>query len=167
VPEAPTDLAYWTQRRSTAAEAMLARAFDPSMAALAARRNFPIRPTSAFLLRRDNAAAREMALTTLRRMCEGGIYDQIGGGFCRYSVDERWEIPALRKNALRQRPAAGALRRRLGAEPASRTVRPRREETAAWVLREMQAPEGGYFSRWMPIPKARKASTTSGIATTC
>jgi uncharacterized protein YyaL (SSP411 family) len=38
-----------------------------------------------------------MALTTLTRMSEGGIYDQIGGGFCRYSVDERWEIPHFEK----------------------------------------------------------------------
>ncbi|NUQ01641.1 MAG: NAD-dependent epimerase/dehydratase family protein, partial [Armatimonadetes bacterium] len=53
------------------------------------------------LLRRHAATGEarcgEMALTTLRRMAEGGIYDQLGGGFCRYSVDERWAIPHFEK----------------------------------------------------------------------
>src|SRR5258706_10307722 len=43
------------------------------------------------------AGETEIALTTLRRMCEGGIYDQLGGGFCRYSVDQYWMIPHFEK----------------------------------------------------------------------
>ena len=44
-----------------------------------------------------NKLAEEMALQTLSAMAAGGIYDQIGGGFCRYSVDERWNIPHFEK----------------------------------------------------------------------
>jgi uncharacterized protein YyaL (SSP411 family) len=104
-----------------------------------------------------------MALTTLRRMCEGGIYDQIGGGFARYSVDERWEIPHFEKMLYDNGPLLGSApmpgrRAAIRCSPASR-------ETAAWVMREMQAPKAATFRRWTPIPRARKASTTSGTAT--
>ena len=51
----------------------------------------------------------EVASFTLEKMAQGGIYDQLGGGFCRYSVDQLLDDPALREDALRQRPAAAAV----------------------------------------------------------
>ena len=86
-----------------------------------------------------------MALQTLRSMAGGGIYDQVGGGFSRYSVDARWTVPHFEKmlydNALLARAylhgwqASGdALLRRTA------------EETLDWALREMRAPEGGFYS---------------------
>ena len=60
-----------------------------------------------------------MALQTLRAMAGGGIYDQIGGGFARYSIDAAWTVAALREDALRQRAAGARLPARLAA------VRPR------------------------------------------
>ena len=84
-------------RRSSSA----ARSIRP-MAACAARRNFPTRA----MLRTDLAgrAARpatraifELIEHTLERICEGGIYDHLGGGFSRYSVDERWLVPHFEK----------------------------------------------------------------------
>jgi uncharacterized protein YyaL (SSP411 family) len=86
-----------------------------------------------------------MALFTLDRMALGGIYDQIGGGFCRYSVDERWMIPHFEKMLYDNGPLLS-----LYTEAWSATGNPlyRRivGQTAEWVMREMQAPEGGYYS---------------------
>jgi uncharacterized protein len=89
--------------------------------------------------------SRVMAEFTLTKMAEGGIYDQVGGGFARYSVDERWAIPHFEKMLYDN----GWLLR-LYAEGWAATRNPLFErvcdETAAWVMREMQSPEGGYYS---------------------
>ena len=90
-------------------------------------------------------AAADMALLTLTRMCEGGIYDQLGGGFCRYSVDAEWQIPHFEKMLYDNGPLLQLLSDAwLGkADPLyARCV----DETAAWIMREMQSPEGGYYS---------------------
>ncbi len=87
----------------------------------------------------------EMARLTLTRMAEGGIYDQVGGGFYRYSVDSSWTIPHFEKMLYDNGPllalyadawlvARDSLYERVVAD------------TAAWVMREMQSPEGGYYS---------------------
>jgi uncharacterized protein YyaL (SSP411 family) len=86
-----------------------------------------------------------MATLTLRRMAEGGLNDQLGGGFCRYSVDEYWMIPHFEKmlydnGALLAAYAHAAL---VGGDALYGRVA---LETAEWVLREMQSPQGGYYS---------------------
>jgi uncharacterized protein YyaL (SSP411 family) len=128
-----------------AAEQSLARAFDPVHGGFGGAPKFPHPTDLAFLLRRSDATSRQMALTTLTRMSEGGIYDQIGGGFSRYSVDERWEIPHFEKMLYDNGPLLGLL-----ADAWAQTGDPLyarvADETAAWVLREMQAPDGGYYS---------------------
>jgi uncharacterized protein len=87
----------------------------------------------------------QMALHTLGQMARGGIYDQLGGGFFRYSTDERWEIPHFEKmlydNAQLLPLYADAWQ--LTRNPLFRRVA---EETAAWLMREMQSPEGGYYA---------------------
>ena len=86
-----------------------------------------------------------MADLTLTRMCEGGIYDHLGGGFCRYSTDAAWSIPHFEKMLYDNGPLLALLADawRVTAKPLySRAA----AETAAWVMREMQSPEGGYFS---------------------
>jgi uncharacterized protein YyaL (SSP411 family) len=89
--------------------------------------------------------ALHMALFTLDRMALGGMYDQIGGGFCRYSVDDRWMIPHFEKMLYDNGPLLS-----LYSEAWAATGKPlyRRivAQTAEWVMREMQAPEGGYYS---------------------
>jgi uncharacterized protein YyaL (SSP411 family) len=86
-----------------------------------------------------------MAINTLVRMSTGGIYDQLGGGFCRYSVDAHWLIPHFEKMLYDNGPLlarysdAWALTR----EPLFAGVV---EATAAWTMREMQSPAGGYYS---------------------
>jgi uncharacterized protein len=88
---------------------------------------------------------REMLVTTLTRMAEGGIHDQLGGGFSRYSVDEKWMIPHFEKMLYDNGPLLA-----LYAQTAELTGDPLFLETAhgiaRWVMREMQAPEGGYWS---------------------
>ena len=96
----------------------LARIFDPNNGGFAGAPKFPPSMAVEFLLRRawrsDDRHAREMAELTLRRMAEGGIYDQLGGGFHRYSVDAVWLIPHFEKmlydNALLARDYALAYR---------------------------------------------------------
>jgi hypothetical protein len=89
--------------------------------------------------------ALHMAVYSLEKMARGGIFDQLGGGFCRYSVDARWMIPHFEKMLYDN----GALLA-LYAEGWAATGNPLFERicraTAAWVMREMQAPEGGYYS---------------------
>jgi uncharacterized protein YyaL (SSP411 family) len=86
-----------------------------------------------------------MASLTLTRMAEGGIYDQLGGGFCRYSVDGYWMIPHFEKMLYDNGPLLGVY---AGASLATgeslfaRIV----EETAAWALRDMRSPQGGFYS---------------------
>jgi hypothetical protein len=78
-------------------------------------------------------------------MASGGIYDQVGGGFARYSVDGTWTIPHFEKmlydNALLARAYLHAHLLTGDAE-LRRVV----EETLEWALREMRAPEGGFYS---------------------
>jgi len=94
---------------------------------------------------RGDDQALAMALYTLRKMALGGIFDQIGGGFCRYSVDDHWMIPHFEKMLYDNGPllALCAQAWQITAEPLFERVA---HETAGWVLREMQSPEGGYYS---------------------
>ena len=144
VPEAGVAAAF-DAAPLAAAEALLARGFDSRNGGFGGAPKFPHPTDLAFLLRRGDAGSRRMALTTLTRMSEGGIYDQIGGGFCRYSVDERWEIPHFEKMLYDNGPLLGLCADAWvrGGDPLYARVA---DETATWVLREMQAPDGGYYS---------------------
>ena len=144
VPEAATVTAF-DAKPLAAAEESLARSFDRSHGGFGGAPKFPHPTDLAFLLRRGDAGLRQMALTTLTRMSEGGIYDQIGGGFCRYSVDERWEIPHFEKMLYDNGPLLG-LCADAWAQSGDPLYARVADETAAWVRREMQAPDGGYYS---------------------
>jgi uncharacterized protein YyaL (SSP411 family) len=89
--------------------------------------------------------ALDMARTTLIKMADGGIYDQLGGGFCRYAVDEQWMIPHFEKMLYDNGPllALYAQAWRISGDELFRRVA---GETAEWVMREMQAPDGGYYA---------------------
>ena len=92
-----------------------------------------------------NTTALDMALKTLRGMALGGIYDQLGGGFYRYSVDDHWEIPHFEKMLYDngQLLCLYADAWRVTGEPLfARVV----GETVAWTLREMRAPDGAFYS---------------------
>ncbi|KAA6182683.1 thioredoxin domain-containing protein [Thiohalocapsa marina] len=89
--------------------------------------------------------ALHMALFTLERMIRGGVNDQLGGGFCRYSVDDQWMIPHFEKMLYDNGPLLA-----LCCDAWQITADPLFHDaacaTADWVLAEMQAPEGGYYS---------------------
>jgi uncharacterized protein len=80
---------------------------------------------------------------TLERICQGGIYDHLGGGFSRYSVDERWLVPHFEKmlydNALLLELLGLAYQR-----SRRELFRARARETVGWLLREMTTPEGSF-----------------------
>jgi len=126
----------------------LEEVFDPLHGGLGKAPKFPHPYELDFLLRRHAAGdAKALAIVrlTLEHMAEGGIYDQIGGGFCRYSVDATWTIPHFEKMLYDNGPliALYADAWRITGEPLfARVV----EESAAWVMREMQSPEGGFYS---------------------
>ncbi len=93
----------------------------------------------------EDEAALEMATQTLHAMASGGIYDQLGGGFCRYSVDERWEIPHFEKMLYDNGPLLSLYARAYkatGSAVFKRIV----TQTGDWVIREMQSTDGGYYS---------------------
>ncbi|MGA8365594.1 MAG: thioredoxin domain-containing protein [Solirubrobacteraceae bacterium] len=100
-------------------------------------------------LRRSEAptpgAAAEMALSTLHAMASGGMYDQLGGGFARYSVDATWTVPHFEKmlydNALLARAYVHGWQAR--GDPRLREVCC---ETLDWALREMRGPEGAFYA---------------------
>ncbi|NML17269.1 thioredoxin domain-containing protein [Azohydromonas caseinilytica] len=117
----------------------LLRRFDPVHGGFGRAPKFPQAPLLQYLLSvaaTGEAPAREMLLFTLQRMAEGGVYDQLGGGFARYSTDERWQVPHFEKmlydNAQLARVYAGAWR--LCGESRLRFVA---EDTLAYLLREM------------------------------
>jgi uncharacterized protein len=141
------------------AVATLRRGFDSVHGGFGGAPKFPQAPVIEFLLTtsrhprhhdRDQsggAAGGElaMALQTLRSMASGGIFDQVGGGFARYSVDAQWRVPHFEKmlydNALLARAYLHGFQAS-GDELLRRTC----EETLDWALREMLAAEGGFYS---------------------
>ena len=86
-----------------------------------------------------------MALFTLYRMGRGGVYDQLGGGFCRYSVDDDWMIPHFEKMLYDNGPllALNADAYQVTGDAFFADIC---QQTAGWVMREMQSPGGGYYS---------------------
>ena len=127
----------------------LAQAFDDIEGGLGRAPKFPHPFELEFCLRRHalerSGIALDIARLTLTKMAEGGIYDQMGGGFCRYSVDQLWTIPHFEKMLYDNGPLLALYSDawRVTQQPLFKKVA---AETAAWVLREMQSPEGGYYS---------------------
>jgi uncharacterized protein len=125
-----------------AAVTILRRAYDGEHGGWGRAPKFPHASVIEFLLRRGE---REMALHTLRRMACGGMYDQVGGGFARYSVDDRWIVPHFEKmlydNALLARAYLHGWQ--VSGEPLFKRVC---TETLDFALRELRQEEGGFAS---------------------
>ncbi|KUO12196.1 thioredoxin domain-containing protein [Streptomyces sp. DSM 15324] len=127
----------------------LTREYDPQRGGFGGAPKFPPSMVVEFLLRhhaRTGAeGALQMARDTCERMARGGIYDQLGGGFARYSVDRDWTVPHFEKmlydNALLCR-AYAHLWRATGSELARRVA----VETADFMVRELRTAEGGFAS---------------------
>ena len=93
----------------------------------------------------ENPRALHAAIFTLEKMAAGGIYDHVGGGFSRYSVDAYWMIPHFEKMLYDNGPLL-ALYAQSFAVTYSEQFKNVCEGTANWVMREMQSPNGGYYS---------------------
>ncbi len=125
-----------------AALEVLRASFDARNGGFGGAPKFP-HPTDLELCLRNGETA--IVDTTLRHMCEGGIYDQLGGGFCRYSVDAQWRIPHFEKMLYDNGPLLQLLAD-AWLVTGDRLYARCTDETAGWILREMQSPEGGYYS---------------------
>ncbi len=134
----------------------LRASYDAAHGGFGSAPKFPPASALELLLRRGEAASTrlgrvrtdegfEMTSHTLRAMASGGMYDQVGGGFARYSVDPYWLVPHFEKmlydNALLARAYLHGWQ--VTGEPLFRSVV---VETLDWMLEEMRAPEGGFFS---------------------
>jgi uncharacterized protein len=127
----------------------LKTSFDSRWGGFGGAPKFPHAAELAFCLRRHaatgDAHALQIAEVTLERMAEGGIYDHLGGGFSRYSVDAQWLIPHFEKMLYDNGPLLAVY-----ADAWTVNGNPRFErvvaETAAWLMREMQSEQGGYYS---------------------
>ena len=134
-----------------AAQALLglSREYDAGRGGFGGAPKFPPSMVIEFLLRHHartgSEGALQMAADTCERMARGGIYDQLGGGFARYSVDREWVVPHFEKmlydNALLCRVYAH-LWRATGSELARRVAL----ETADFMVRELRTNEGGFAS---------------------
>lgn len=85
------------------------------------------------------------ATYTLSKMAEGGIFDHLGGGFCRYSTDESWMIPHFEKMLYDNGPLL-SLYSQAWKVTSEHTYFATACETANWIIREMQSSEGGYYA---------------------
>src|SRR5438477_5325846 len=127
----------------------LSQRYDSANGGFGSAPKFPATMVLDFLLRywkRTGAAdALEIVVNSFRKMTRGGIYDQIGGGFARYSVDAEWLVPHFEKmlydNALLTRLGAHLWQATKDDEIERVTI-----ETVEWIDREMTAPDGGFYS---------------------
>jgi uncharacterized protein YyaL (SSP411 family) len=125
------------------------RSFDPRHGGFGGAPKFPRPAVLHFLLRywrqsRDEEAL-EMTVRTLAAMRRGGMYDQLGGGFHRYSVDERWFVPHFEKMLYDQAQLAAAYIEAFQATGEAEFASTARE-ICDYVLRDMTHPEGGFYS---------------------
>ncbi|MEO8304667.1 MAG: thioredoxin domain-containing protein [Betaproteobacteria bacterium] len=134
---------------SDAVLTILKRRFDPVHGGFGAAPKFPHATDLEFCLRQHartgDAEALAKVRLTLEAMAEGGIHDQLGGGFCRYSVDAEWTIPHFEKMLYDNGPLLA-----LYADLARVTGDARFNDVAhgivGWLTREMTAPDGAFYS---------------------
>ncbi|HKA87821.1 MAG TPA: thioredoxin domain-containing protein [Haliangiales bacterium] len=132
-----------------AAASFFAQTFDKEHGGFGRAPKFP-RPVVLGLLHRVFARTRDpdtatMSLATLHRMSRGGMYDHLGGGFHRYSVDRLWHVPHFEKMLYDQAQLVDSLvdAWQLTRRPEFRQVA---RETCDYVLRDLRAPEGGFYA---------------------
>jgi uncharacterized protein YyaL (SSP411 family) len=136
-----------TEEQLDAAVAVLGQSYDSARGGFGGAPKFPPSMALEFLLRHHTRTGHglDMAAHTMQAMARGGIYDQLGGGFARYSVDDRWLVPHFEKmlydNALLARVYAHWWR--LDGNPLGRRIA---LETCDWMLRDLRTAEGGLAS---------------------
>jgi uncharacterized protein len=144
----PSDRIVIGARELDSAAAAIARAFDGTNGGLRGAPKFPQCAMLELLwragLRRNDPRFFELVELTLARICDGGIYDHLGGGFSRYSVDEKWLVPHFEK-MLYDNAQLLELLALAHVRSGNPLFRDRARETVDWLTREMTIP-GGAFS---------------------
>ena len=132
----------------------LAQSFDGDFGGFGGAPKFPHPGTVERILRHWRSTAQDvepdidalfMASLTLTRMAEGGLFDHVGGGFCRYSVDRYWQIPHFEKMLYDNGPLL-ALYAEAGLATGEALFAKTANATADWMLSDMRAPNGGLYS---------------------
>ena len=156
IPERAPDKLVMTPEPVAKLRKLLTDSFDYDFGGTGGAPKFPHPATLEWLLRAWRRTANDeepdvdalfMASLTLTRMADGGIFDHVGGGFCRYSVDRYWQIPHFEKMLYDNGAllAAYALAHLATGEALfARTAR----RTADWMLADMVAPDGGFYSAY-------------------
>ncbi len=138
----------------SSARQKIGQSFDMEYGGIGNAPKFPHPTTINRLLRHWRSSAHSakpdvdalfMVSLTLTRMAEGGIYDQLGGGFCRYSVDRYWQIPHFEKMLYDNGPLL-ALYAEAYLATGDELYGLIANETADWILADMQSPNGGFYS---------------------
>ena len=134
-----------TESVLAAATRGLAAAFEPAYGGWGRAPKFPNAPVLEFLLRRGEEQSLAMVTTTLDAMAAGGMYDLLGGGFHRYSVDDRWLVPHFEKMLYDNALLAPAYLHAwlVTGEERNREIA---RATVEYMLRELALPEGGFAS---------------------
>lgn len=133
------------------ARLQLQQAFDQQHGGFGQAPKFPHTTHLERLLRHwqhtDDQVAQQMFGVTLEKMAQGGLFDQLGGGFFRYSVDDEWMIPHFEKMLYDNGVLLAIYAQAWGAtqQPLFKQAC---EQTADWLMRDMQSPEGGYYSAY-------------------
>ena len=145
----PNQTAELSQATLNTAFQTLQTSFDSRNGGWGKAPKFPQPMILEFLLRYDRSKANPIALQmvtqTLDAMARGGMYDQLGGGFHRYSVDERWLVPHFEK-MLYDNAQLARLYLHAWQHTQNRFFRTISEEILDYVMREMYAPSGGFYS---------------------
>ncbi len=137
-----------------AARQKIAQSFDREYGGIGTAPKFPHPAMMDRLLRHWRATAHSaepdvealfMVSLTLARMAEGGLYDQLGGGFSRYCVDGQWQIPHFEKMLYDNGPLL-ALYAEASLATGEALFKRVANETADWILADMLAPAGGFYS---------------------
>jgi uncharacterized protein YyaL (SSP411 family) len=153
-PRAPAGAIVFSTAPLDGARTTLERTFDAEFGGFTPAPKFPHPGYVERLLRHWHASALTeapdltalyMATLTLTRMAEGGLYDHVGGGFTRYSTDAYWMIPHFEKMTYDNGPLL-ALYARAAAATGDDLFRRAATGTADWLLREMQSPDGAFWS---------------------
>jgi uncharacterized protein YyaL (SSP411 family) len=128
-----------------AALAQLRAGFDPRWGGFGPAPKFPAHMAVELILARGTGADRRMALRTLDAMWEGGMYDHLGGGFARYSVDDQWLVPHFEKMLYDNAQLAACYLSAFQATGEARYARVARE-TLDYLLRDLRDPAGGFHA---------------------
>ena len=150
-----------------------ARQFDPRFGGFGRAPKFPQAMTLTFLLDMaarhgkgtPNADVLDMITVSLDAMAAGGMYDQVGGGFHRYSVDAHWLVPALREDALRPGPARAGVPPRLAGHRRGRATGASSRRRSPTCCATSATPTAASSPPRTPTPKGSRASSTCGPTT--